>query len=121
MHASPFCSQCGAIAVGGPDFRATPIEGAILRTIVAAPEDGATMHDLVASVYASDPEGGPLWARKSLNVTLGRLRRKLAQTGWSISSTRRGRDTLYRLHPPADSGAQGNGLQQHEQERKTLP
>jgi DNA-binding response OmpR family regulator len=52
---------------------------------------------LVEHVYASEPNGEPEWAEKSVQVTIGHLRRRLQAYGWTISDSRGGGYRLQRM------------------------
>lgn len=52
---------------------------------------------LTDMVYAEDPDGGPDYAKNSLQVTVCRLRPKLEPYGWTIPRNATGSPGQYRL------------------------
>jgi hypothetical protein len=59
-----------------------------------AKTDGISMPDLAAAVYRNHPDGGPLYANKSIATMIFYMNRNML--GWKIVGTR-GRGSLYKL------------------------
>lgn len=68
----------------------------IVRAIHASP--GLTIDQIAARVWAHDPEGGPLYARETINSYISKQRARLEADGWQIV-VGRGPGASYRIEP----------------------
>lgn len=108
------CPCCGAFIEQGAalewnaDFRVLtghgfgttlgPVSGRIFDELWCARGRGPiAARELADRVYANDPDGGPLWAVKSMPVLMRALRRRLVPFGITIEATTRGRGAAYYL------------------------
>jgi len=60
-------------------------EAVIFERVARAGPYGIHVNELVAHVWADDPDGGPLWARKSLHTRIFHLNQKLRTKGYTIN------------------------------------
>lgn len=84
----PFLAQPASSYVAGP----------VIDLLAAAWPRAIPAAALLEHVYAGRPNGEPDSANKCIQVTIGRLRRRLASYGWTITDGRRG---SYRLEKVA--------------------
>lgn len=105
MMAQLFCKCCGRQM---HDFAKLPVtdltnrELLLLEALVSSGERFQTYRGIAETMYADDPQGGPLDVRGVIRVVVHKLRSKLQASGWIIES-RHGQG--YRLIPSADETA----------------
>jgi hypothetical protein len=94
------CPCCGtpvnALPLEQAMLSLTPLMQRIVRQVERRP--GISRAALADAVYADDPDGGPMWAEKTVSVTIAQQRDKLAAAGWQLVSRPRG---AYRLEVAA--------------------
>lgn len=100
----PVCPFCGQVMGGNEDiyvlrderkvFRAgewvylSPMQFKIFETLLHLP-NGRTINQLMNMLYAADPNGGPVHARKNVQVFIDQANKKLVYTGLAILSARK--------------------------------
>jgi hypothetical protein len=83
MRRQKICPECRR-----PFPPALPVRGPVRQRIVnliASRPDGITRHELIALVYASDPNGGPS-TENVISVLVKRANEDLAGQGYRITS-----------------------------------
>src|SRR5258708_19483859 len=98
------CSRCGKIAISDEEiFTGKPVQRRIYKFLAAHPE-GVSRRQVADHVYAADPDGGPQWAENVISVSIGVMRRQLADLGLAIISDDHHRGgVIYRLPSRAAS------------------
>jgi hypothetical protein len=72
-----------------------PIRQRLVDTIAHYSGSSLTIKQLVDFVYADDPNGGPLYGSRSLNVIVHRANEELLAHGYQIKCTHPGRGARY--------------------------
>lgn len=85
------CPCCGhnatEVSLEALDFvYLTPQERRIVHTLADVYPRRLSAEQIADRVYADDPDGGPIGARKSIGVHLHRLRKKIQPMGWTAGS-----------------------------------
>lgn len=99
------CPCCDQPMKGTPEvhhlkeIKVTSMQEIILHTLVAIYPKGITGDDLVWQTYQGSNE--PDSARSAMNVQINRLRKRLAEYGWTIPNNQTGRGNMkrYSLQP----------------------
>jgi DNA-binding response OmpR family regulator len=96
------CPCCGG-RISGTDLKTlltairwTKTETRIIETLVGHPTRTFTRAQLADAVYADHADGGPDSAENVLSVLVGRIRKKLTGTGWTVTG-RHGVHGCYRI------------------------
>lgn len=92
LAAAKVCPYCGSgVALEYPDgLDLPPIRFKIFETVRRSGSRGIMPESLEEIVYADDPNGGPLGARKSIQVSISVLNKTLVSWGLRIRSGARG-------------------------------
>ena len=96
------CPCCGQpveeVSLGSlVEANLTAVERRVVEVLIEAYPSRISLEHIIDALYVDDPNGGPLWARKNAHVMVHRLRKKLAEVGWSIPKVR-GTGTSGRLY-----------------------
>ena len=88
------CECCGQIIPPPNPFHDKPVKRLIYDYIAKHPE-GVTRGQIMDTVYANSPDGGPEWANV-ISVHVKKMNAELAKRGLRIKSTM-GPQSIYRL------------------------
>lgn len=87
----PTCGQRLPSATALPkSVHLAPSQWRIVDRVRKAGPSGIASDDLLAFVYADDPNGGPLWAAATLHTRIWQINRKLKAIGKMIRAPRGG-------------------------------
>lgn len=78
-------------------FETSPMQARILEWLIKSYPDGLTNQQIIARLYESDPNGGPLVADNVVAVFVWRMRKSLTALGWTIPRGISSKTSKYRL------------------------